>query len=489
MKRLILMAFFLLLASTASAELYLNGYEAVFEAAQNRVGEFVNVQAKLRITYKTDQPLSSGFKFVGSGKISNVMVTDDTGRPVRYTVEKLKENKISFSFPAITSGSKTIVIIFVMEDAIKNGLLYDSFDASWVGKWQIPVNNAVYTFIFPRGFNASWVDTNFASFNKITVDDRQAIQITQPLLAESVFSMKVKPSLGVPSFGGHSSVFFLLALTAAVLLILRIIINIKNLPDSARLDSRELTPAEVAYLKKGLKHSICVGVFDLLQLGRLIKTPPNSLQSLKPDNTLYAHEMLLMEFFKTSATLTDLFRDKELRKGYEEEIINSLSRKGCLKEAKADMAAARTIIWTSALAVIIMVAAGKFSGVSAFYLILSLIVPVIGIITGLILYKRRPKSGRARYMLEKWEATVENQSFVVREGNPFISYGVAILGLSIIAGTVFDDYLGYVSYARAQRGESSSGCSGCSSGVSSGDSGGSDGGSGGCGGCGGGGGD
>ncbi|MBF0488290.1 MAG: DUF2207 domain-containing protein [Nitrospirae bacterium] len=487
MKRVLTLALLLvlLMAGAASAEVYLSRYEAVFEAAQNSARQYANVQVVLRITYAADQPLTGGFKFVGPGKISNVMVADGDGGPVGLTVEQLKETKISYDFPRVTSGSKTIVITFIMEDAIEDRLLYSSFDSQWVGKWQIPVNNAVYTFIFPPGFVDNQIDTNFTSFNRTTADGRQAIQIVQPLLAETAFSLRVKPS-----FGGHSFGFFAVMLGAALFLVLYIVINIRRLPDCSRLDTRELTPAEVGFLKKGIKHSICVAVFDLLQLGRLIKTPPNELQSLKADDTLYAYETLLMGFFSGRRTLKHLFRDDEPKQGYKKEMLNALTWKGLLKDASAARAAAGRVQSASVLAAIIMAAAWKFSRVDSLYLVVSLVAPVVGAAVSVVLYMRRPKSGRARYALEKWEKTVEDHSFVVRAGNPIISYGVAILGLQILAGTVFEGDLGYASYARVLQGGSSSGCSGCGSSDSSGSGGGDGGGgSGGCGGCGGGGGD
>lgn len=478
----------LLMATSASAALYLSSYEASFEVVKNRSGKFADVQATLRIAYKTDQPLSSGFKFVGAGDISNVLVSDIDGGLVNFTVEKLKENKISFEFPAITSGNKTFVITFLMEDAIKDRLLYSVFDTKWVGKWQIPVNNAVYTFILPQGFTYNAIDTNFASFNKTTINDKQAVQIFQPLLSETAFSLKVKPALD-----GRSVTFLIVVLTSAVLVIMFTIINIKRLPEPVMLDTRELTPSEAGYLKKGLKHSICVCVFDLLQLGRLIKTPPNELQSLKADDTLYAYETVLMSFFMTPCTLNGLFRNKDQLKYYESEMVSSLTRKGCLKDVKSERAAAGRILWASKIAAAAVVAAWIYADVSSFFLIVSLLAPAIGAVAAVVLLSRKPKSGRAKYALEKLVKKVENQPSFVRAGNPMISYGVAILGLGILAGTVFDEYLGYVSSARAFGAGSSTGCSGCSSGSSSGDSGsdsgGSDGGSSGCSSCGGGGGD
>ncbi|MCG6550774.1 MAG: TIGR04222 domain-containing membrane protein, partial [Candidatus Magnetominusculus sp. LBB02] len=440
----------------------------------------------LRITYSTDSALSSGFKFVGTGNISNINITAEDGSPVSLAYERLKENKLSFGFPAVMSGNKTIVITFVMEDAIKDRLLYSLFDAQWVGKWQIPVNNAVYTFVFPQGFTYTEVDTNFASFNKLTVDGRQAIQAVQPLLAETAFSVKVKPS-----FGGHSFTFFVVAAISSVLLILFIAANIKSLPDSARHDTRELTPAEAAYLKKGLKHSVCVCIFDLMQLGRMVKTPPQQLQSLNPDNTYYAYEILLMGFFKTPRTLKDLFKNRAIIKDYEGDIVKSLAGKGCLKDTKAERAAAGRILFASVAAAAAAAAAWKYADTDTVYLLLSLIVPLVGVAASVVLYNLRSKTGRAQYALEKWEKQMETQPSFVRAGNPVISYGVAILGFSILAGTVFDEFLGYVSYARQLRDGSSEGCSGCSAGDSSGSSdsgsGGDGGGSGGCGGCGGGG--
>ncbi|MBF0458498.1 MAG: DUF2207 domain-containing protein [Nitrospirae bacterium] len=489
MKRALYLAVLLLLlmATSTSAALYLSSYEAEFEVVKNRSGKFDDVQATLRIAYKTDQPLSSGFKFAGSGNISNVLVSDIDGGLVNFTVEKLKENKISFEFPAITSGSKTFVITFLMEDAINDRLIYSLFDSKWVGKWQIPVNNAVYTFILPQGFTYSFIDTNFASFNKTTVNDKQAVQIFQPLLSETAFSVKIKPSLG-----GHSVTFLIVALTAAVLVIMFTIINIKRLPEPVRLDTRELTPSEAGYLKKGLKHSICVCVFDLLQLGHLIKTPPNELQSLKPDDTLYAYETVLMSFFMTPCTLNGLFRNKDQLKYYESEMVSSLTRKGCLKDVKSERAAAGRILWASKIAAVAVVAAWIYADVSSFFLIVSLLAPAIGAVAAVVLLSRKPKSGRAKYALEKLEKTVGNQSSFVRAGNPMISYAVAILGLGILAGTVFDEYLGYVSSSQASgAGDtgSSTGCSGCSTDSSSSDSGGDSGGSSGCSSCGGGGGD
>ncbi|MBF0319675.1 MAG: hypothetical protein HQL01_07730 [Nitrospirae bacterium] len=485
MKRILPLALFFLflMATGASAELFLSNYEAQFEAVPNASGQYTNVLATLRITYVADQPLSNGFKFTGSGKISKVTVTSTDGRPIKFRVEALKEHKISYDFPPVTSGNKTILITFLMEDAIKNRLLYGTFDAGWVGRWQIPVNKSVYTFVFPPGFAYSKAETNFVSFNETMVNGKPAIQIVQSPLSDATFSLKVKPS-----FGERSSVFFIVVLIVSVLLILYIITNIKNLPDSARRDSRELTPGEVGYLKKGLKHSICVTIFDLLQLGRLMKTPPNKLQSLQPDNKLYAYELVVMDFFKNPGMLKDLFNNKGLIKDYESEMLNSLQRKGCLKDVKADMAAASRVFYTSIFASIVVIAAGIYSDVGKGYILLSLIAPAAGLVAGSILYKIHPKSGRAKYALEKWEKKVDHDS-LIREGNPMLSYAVAILGLSILAGTVFDEYLGYVSYARAYHEGSSGGCSGCSSGISSGgsDGGGSDGGSGGCGGCGGGG--
>ncbi|MBF0329702.1 MAG: TIGR04222 domain-containing membrane protein [Nitrospirae bacterium] len=271
------------------------------------------------------------------------------------------------------------------------------------------------------------------------------------------------------------------------------IVRIKKAKASVLVDNGEPTPAEIAYLNKGRRHAICVSLFDLIRRGVLEIKSGNALKSTKKDDRLLSYEIMLVGFFRNEKKLSNLLKNKDALKNYDLGIINSLLRKGCLKDAEEERSVGNGLIRNSLFSLLLLLAFMFNSDVlfikgnPFFYAAVG--VSIIALISGAVLRKAHIHSKRGNEFLNKYTDKIKTSADYVSDKNsydPSLSYGVAVLGFGILAGSVFDEFLNYVSYTRSRFPDSSSGCSSCSTTGGDGGSSGDGGGSGGCGGCGGG---
>ncbi len=476
----------------AKGEIVVSDYEAQFTVVPNESGRFEDVAVTLKITYETtNQRLSNGFKFVGKDKIEKVSVWDESGE-IPFKIEELVERKISFNFASVSTGSKVVIINFLIVNAIKEKLFTSHFDATWVGNWSILVKNALYSFTFPASYSYQSVTTNFPSYTETNASGRKVIIIYQAPLTTRHFRLEVSPAIN-----GYKFIFFIIWGVASLYIVLISIIKRIRMPAAQISDPQQPTAAEAAYLKKGFIHAVCVTVFDLIQRGFIQRIDNHYIQSTKPNNTINNHEYIIMAFFRQSATLKGFFKNKHAKEQFKREILDSLTKKGCFVSNYDKQSVFSTVIFNCILVAVVLVASGNYFGIGAKYIAQSLIISVVCTIWAIIFLLSHTKSKRAKEILSTIEQTVKRDSLIITNDpqyNPMLSYAVAIIGMPILLGTVYDTFLDTVSYARAFHPGGSTACSSCGSSSSGGDGGGSDGGGGdggggGCGGCGGGGGD
>lgn len=472
-------------AGDVFASVYVKEYEAKFEPVSGKEGGPSDVRVQLKIVFGVSgQKLEKGFKFVGNLPISNVSVEDESG-PISFRVEKMREQKISFKFDPISSGEKTVYIGFVVHDAVKQGIFDANFSAAWFGNWKIQVKKARFIFVFPPGYRYNKLITNLPSYKEEPIDGKSALVFEQAPLVLRQVELLFSPGFQT----AHLLPFYALCLIIALYLAGYAIIRIRKVKASVLVDGREPSPAEIAYIKKGRRHALCVSLFDLIRRGVLEMKPSRSLKSNKKDDGLQSYEIVLVGFFRSDKTLSELLKDRGVLKNYDLGIVNSLSRKGCLNDAEEERSVGTGLIRNSLFSLVLLLAFTFnpnifIKGNAFFYAAVS--VSIIALIAGMVLTRAHIHSRRGKEFLKRYEAKIKTSSDYVSDRNsqdPSLSYAVAVLGFAILAGSVFDEFLNYVSYTRSRFPDSSSGCSSCSSGSSGGGDGG---GSSGCGGCGGG---
>jgi len=190
---MILAPAYLSIASTS-----ISHYEATFEVIATHKNEFRDIHAELKVIYNIDEKLKTGgMKFIESQSIEAVQVTDEEGKPLRFKVSHSgkRYSKITWHFPGITEGKQVVIISFKIPDAIifKGGKNY--FSAYWVGSWIIPVDRALYRFIFPSGY--SYQECSIYpqyEYKEKIVEERRHIEVPiAPLRGES-FTLAFSPS-------------------------------------------------------------------------------------------------------------------------------------------------------------------------------------------------------------------------------------------------------------------------------------------------------
>ncbi|KJU83799.1 membrane protein [Candidatus Magnetobacterium bavaricum] len=491
---------FLVLLCTfdANGAIVVSDYEAQLTVVPGESGHFEDVAVTLNITYDTTQMLNNGFKFVGTDKISQVSVRDESGG-IEFKVEELRETKISFKFQPIIRGRKEITVNFLISGAVKEGLFSSHINAQWLGNWNIPVNRARYSFMLPDNYRHDSIETNLPYTTTTKPSGKEIVVIEQTPLDSRPLSLEFRPAIN------GDKLFFLIAF-GAISLFMVVISAIRRLTlhQPPVMDALQPTPAEVAFLKKGIKHAVCVALFDLIQRGFLKQAIEKGhiLQNIddkgmKSISNVYDYGMVA--FFMRPATLREFFANSAATKAFKKEILNALTRKGCLLGNYDKQSLFSTVLFSGILAVTALVVMGNHLDIDTVAIVLSLAVPVVCMIWAVVFLMSDVKSKRAGNFLSELYDIVNRDNQVLTNSpkyNPLLGYAVAITGMSILEGTMYDSLLGSVSYARAMKPGSSASCSSCGSSFGSGSSsscsgggGGGDGGGGGCGGCGGGGGD
>ena len=115
------------------------------------------VRATLAITYEAyDDPKSDGFKFVGADPVKDVRVTDSKGRTLKHRVEGHNESLIQWWFhEPLRNAQETVRIEFTIVGAVSGTATRCSLDASWVGRFRVPVRKSSYRVILPAGYSST----------------------------------------------------------------------------------------------------------------------------------------------------------------------------------------------------------------------------------------------------------------------------------------------------------------------------------------------
>ena len=99
----------------AYADYHVSRYVVTFEVVPNSAGELRDVHVTLEVTYDVrGESKSEGFKFVGTTKIKDVSVTDGQGQPLKFKVEHLEEERVTWYFPTVSDGQQTVIARFTI---------------------------------------------------------------------------------------------------------------------------------------------------------------------------------------------------------------------------------------------------------------------------------------------------------------------------------------------------------------------------------------
>lgn len=197
---LFLSTFLVILGSTSLsiASTSISHYEATFEVIANHKNEFRDIKAELKVTYHIDEEVKAGgMKFIEAQSVEAVQVKDGEGKPLRFQVSLSgkRYSKISWHFPGINEGTQVVIVSFKIPDAITiiGGKNY--FRAYWVGSWKIPVDRALYRFIFPEGYSHQECSVYPQyEYKEKVVEERKQVEVPiAPLRGES-FSLAFSPS-------------------------------------------------------------------------------------------------------------------------------------------------------------------------------------------------------------------------------------------------------------------------------------------------------
>ena len=194
-----LFAFSLLLAliaaveSTADTEDYtIHNYELT---VQSQTGS-TSVRVTMDITYRIRSGVkSTGFKYIGNYEVEQLSGQDGEGHVIRTSVDHQRETRVNWSFPAAGPGLKRIILTFTIPHAITNGARNENrFEAEWAGVFKVPVNNAVYRFVFPDNAQRTVVCTpsQYAIGEK---NNCRVIEMAQTPFHNATFEMTFWPRI------------------------------------------------------------------------------------------------------------------------------------------------------------------------------------------------------------------------------------------------------------------------------------------------------
>ena len=193
-----LFCLFLTHTSNSIASTSLSLYEATFEVIANSKDEFRDIQVELKITYQIEGKLKrEGKKYIEARPIEAVQVTDGEGKLLRFDVSNSgkRYSKISWYFPSVTEGERVVVIRFRLPNAITIKEEKNYFGAYWVGSWLVPVDKALYRFVFPEGY--SYRDCSIYpqyKYEEKLVDRRRQVEVSITPLKDESFALAFSPT-------------------------------------------------------------------------------------------------------------------------------------------------------------------------------------------------------------------------------------------------------------------------------------------------------
>ncbi|MBF0518150.1 MAG: TIGR04222 domain-containing membrane protein [Nitrospirae bacterium] len=303
----------------------------------------------------------------------------------------------------------------------------------------------------------------------------------------------------VQNSGAHN--IFILTSLIWIFLAAYWIFKYRKISSDYPADKSQPVPYEAAYMKKGRNHAVTVCLFDLIQRGYIVVDEAKDLTATGNTEGLDRAENALIDTVRVKSSIGGIFAQRDELNRFEYDTLRSLTVKGLVKDLKETDSFCKTLRKLAVSSIIALTAANLYLEFPAGegMMLFSLLVPAIAFISSYVMQRTTVKTNRGKAYLTHLENKIADFNHVSGSDghyDPALSYAVAVLGMAVLAGTIFSGISDAIYYPGGALQGSSGGCSGCSSsdigsgsscsGCSSGDSGGD---SGGCSGCGGGGGD
>ena len=117
--------------------------------------------------------------------------------PLRLEVlmefEHQRETRLNWSFAAAGPGLKRVILSFTIPNALTNGSSNENrFEAEWAGVFKVPVNKAVYRFVFPDN-SERHVSSTPAEYTVKERNGCRSIEMTQAPFHNSNFEITFWP--------------------------------------------------------------------------------------------------------------------------------------------------------------------------------------------------------------------------------------------------------------------------------------------------------
>ena len=234
----LLMALAAVVKSAAETEDYsIDNYELTVQS----LAASTSVRVTMDITYRIRSGVkSTGFKYIGTYDAEQLSGQDGEGRVIKTWVDHQRETRVNWSFAAAGPGLKRVILTFTIPHAITNGTGNENrFEADWAGVFKVPVNKAVYRFVFPdnAGRTVSCTPSEYAIRER---NNCRSIEMTQSPFHNATFEMTFWPRIAdggsslaalgrsVSSGFWHSRQFGNFLMWAVVAIFVVVILVIKN---------------------------------------------------------------------------------------------------------------------------------------------------------------------------------------------------------------------------------------------------------------------
>jgi hypothetical protein len=95
-------------------------YEVTVELVPDSAGELRDAAVTLSMTYDIPaSPKSSLCKFIGQLPVKDVSVNDDNDQPLKFELEELNQNTLTWYYPDAKRGRQAIVAHFTVVSALE----------------------------------------------------------------------------------------------------------------------------------------------------------------------------------------------------------------------------------------------------------------------------------------------------------------------------------------------------------------------------------
>jgi len=213
-------------------------YEASFELVPDADGVLRDVAVSLYITYDvTAGEKSEGFKFIGTRPVRDISVTDGNNAPLKYKLEQLEENRLTWYFPTrYARQQQTVIAHFTLQNAITGNLKKNSLQVEWVKNWKVPVYDVTYYFFLPADYHYEKLTARPEGGTVIDYKGRRVLQVHQAQLTTEPFRVEFAPGVAQARASGGSELLIVLPFLFGGLFIF-IIVNAIIHPSGNQSDS------------------------------------------------------------------------------------------------------------------------------------------------------------------------------------------------------------------------------------------------------------